>query len=75
MKNKTENNPQTANSDLDAVSTRFICDCCDEEWEIEFMCEKCSNRMEAITDECGFEVDYARADVCGNCCDCHLRSK
>lgn len=57
------------------VSSRFICDCCGDEWEIAFKCEKCSNRLEPILDEDGFEDVCEKFDICGNCCDCHLRSK
>ena len=68
------------------VSSRFICEHCEEEWEIEFKCKQCSDKM--ITEfvekpnlhwsgapgddemELG-EEDVYTGNVCGNCCRCH----
>ena len=64
----------------------IICDCCGEEWEDTFFCEKCSNKMDVVEamvpklDWCGWGEDYEAGeeeinsgDVCFNCCVCHLR--
>lgn len=47
------------------------CDCCGEDWEDSFFCEKCSRLAteERIGDE---EWGGYHHDVCGNCCRCHL---
>lgn len=46
-----------------------ICTCCEEEWEEEFFCDKCSGWQDE-PDDIGNDL---YVDVCLNCCDCHYR--
>lgn len=48
----------------------MICDCCGENWEEAFFCERCSR---LATDERLGEDDGYAMDVCGNCCMCHYK--
>ena len=58
----------------------LICDNCEEEWEKEFFCEKCSQKMVEVDCEewdddhqfytIGTEME-STGDVCKNCCHRH----
>lgn len=66
------------------------CDACEETWEDEFFCPKCSEGSRLIEEEVpnlmwsGWppggetiteEVDCPNGDICLNCCICHWRKK
>ena len=56
------------------VTKRFICDSCEENWEQEFKCDKCSGlHYVPEYDENGFDEDGANCllSTCLNCCSCH----
>ena len=58
------------------VTKRFICDSCEEEWEEEFKCDKCSGlHYVPEYDENGFDEDGANwlLSTCFNCCNCHSK--
>jgi len=76
-------NPTDANNVLAAV---FTCDHCEEEWEIGFKCNECSDKIITVQSELpnlhwsGYPIEdeYVMGDenvstgnVCGNCCSCH----
>jgi hypothetical protein len=63
----------------------FICDICDQEFEIDYMCEKCSDKIieeetevpnlqwNGLDTECEFITEIEPiwiGDVCLNCCNC-----
>lgn len=43
---KVEPTTESGNSTKLPVSRQFTCDCCEETWEENFMCEKCSGLQE-----------------------------
>jgi hypothetical protein len=80
------NEPQNPAFLQGAVSSRFTCDHCGENWEIEFKCKDCSDKIITIQSErpnlhwSGYPIEdeYIMGDenvssgnVCGNCCSCH----
>ena len=87
MSTKRENENDSANGTKPLVSRRFVCDHCEQEWEIDFKCPKCSDKLitvEGFTPkldwsgspfedemEWGEEDEYT-GDVCYNCCNCQF---
>jgi len=86
MKNETTNLHETPPLQQGAVSIRFTCDHCEEDWEIEFKCKDCSDKIITVECEvpnlhwCGYPIEdeyvmgkesVSSGNVCGNCCSCH----
>ena len=66
---------------------KFVCDCCEEEWEESFFCPVCSGwyREEhevpnlmwdgyPASEETEMEMEDVHKDICFNCCNDHPRS-
>lgn len=63
----------------------MTCDVCDEEWEVDFFCDRCSHRGEFVEvlrpsswdvgygSEMEWDVEWLYMSICLNCCDCYLR--
>lgn len=66
--------------------SRRRCDCCEEEWEPEFFCERCSSEGELVTvdapivmwDYCGPDTEereeWVTREICLNRCWCGVSS-
>lgn len=70
----------------DNEEKRMICDCCEQDFEKSYFCEKCSNKYIGIKMvetpkliyDYGNEMEWTEEDqfsgnICGNCCACHLK--
>lgn len=66
----------------------FICDNCGQEFEIDYMCEKCSDKIieeetevlnlswNGLNTECEFIIDTEpiwTGNICLNCCSCNQK--
>lgn len=50
------------------ISGCFTCDHCEENWESDYKCNKCSDKW------IEYNEDFS-GDVCKNCCNCQFNIK